>query len=66
MQNGINVSGMPAFGPRHTDEEIWAIAAFVKQLPAMTSEDYQALTGGAGPGGGSGGQEPSAPPGASE
>lgn len=46
---------MPAFGPRHTDEEIWAITAFVKQLPVMTSEEYQALTGGAGHGGGAAG-----------
>ena len=48
VRHGIKMSGMPAFGPRHTDEEIWAIAAFVKQLPGMTSEEYQALTGGAG------------------
>lgn len=44
VKNGIKMTGMPAFGPEHDDAAIWGIAAFVKQLPAMTPEDYAAAT----------------------
>ena len=33
---------MPAFGKTHSDEKIWAIVAFMKKLPTMTKEQYQA------------------------
>lgn len=42
-KNGIKMTGMPAFGPTHTDEEIWAIVAFMKQLPNLDSAGYAAL-----------------------
>jgi mono/diheme cytochrome c family protein len=42
VRHGVRMSGMPAFGPTHGDEEIWGIAAFVKELPAMTPERYAA------------------------
>ncbi len=42
-KNGIKWTGMPAFGPSHSDQEIWAIVAFLKQLPDLTPEDYKAL-----------------------
>ncbi|WP_375263452.1 c-type cytochrome [Palleronia sp.] len=45
-ENGIKMSGMPAFGPQRGPEEIAAIAAFVSQLPGLSAEDYAALTGG--------------------
>ena len=44
VQNGIKMAGMPAYGPTHTDEELWEIVAFVKQLPEMTPERYATLT----------------------
>ena len=44
-ENGIKMSGMPAFGTHHEPEEIAAIAAFVSQLPGLSPENYQALTG---------------------
>lgn len=40
VENGVKMSGMPAFGPSHEAEFIWGIAAFVKELPAMTPETY--------------------------
>ena len=43
VKYGVKMSGMPAFGPTHDDEALWSIVAFVKQLPAMTPEDYAAL-----------------------
>ncbi|HEX9671494.1 MAG TPA: cytochrome c [Thermoanaerobaculia bacterium] len=42
VKNGIKMTGMPAFGPTHTDEELWAIVAFVETLPEMSGEEYAA------------------------
>jgi mono/diheme cytochrome c family protein len=41
-KHGIKLAGMPAFGRTHSDEEIWAIVAFVDRLPEMDPETYQA------------------------
>jgi mono/diheme cytochrome c family protein len=43
IEHGIKMTGMPALGPTHEDDDIWAIAAFVRQLPSMTPDEYQAL-----------------------
>jgi mono/diheme cytochrome c family protein len=42
-KHGIKFAGMPAFGPTHSDQEIWAIAEFVTRLPEMTPAQYQQL-----------------------
>lgn len=42
LQHGIKMSGMPAFGPSHADQELWELARFVKELPGMTAADYAA------------------------
>ncbi len=42
-KNGIKMSGMPAWGPTHSDDEIWAIVAFLEKLPTLTPADYQTL-----------------------
>jgi mono/diheme cytochrome c family protein len=44
-QNGIRMTGMPAFGPTHSDEEIWKIVAFLRRLPELSDEDQKALKG---------------------
>jgi len=44
VKHGIKMTGMPALGPTHADQDLWAIAAFVRQLPTMTSEEYQAMS----------------------
>ena len=41
-ENGIKMTGMPAFGSYHGPEEIAAIAAFVSQLPGLSPEGYAA------------------------
>jgi mono/diheme cytochrome c family protein len=41
VKHGIKMTGMPAFGPTHEDQTLWNIAAFVKELPAMTPERYE-------------------------
>jgi mono/diheme cytochrome c family protein len=51
-KNGIKMTGMPAFGPTHSENDLWAITAFVKQLPTMTPEQYQAMGKAAGLAGG--------------
>ena len=39
IKNGIKMTGMPAFGPGHTDEELWAMVAFVRRLPDLKPQD---------------------------
>lgn len=39
-KHGIKLAGMPAFGPTHSDEEIWGIVAFLEELEGMTGEEY--------------------------
>jgi mono/diheme cytochrome c family protein len=40
LKNGIKMTGMPAFGPTHDDERIWAIVAFLTKLSDLTPERY--------------------------
>lgn len=44
LAHGIKMAGMPAYGPTHSEEELWEIVAFVEGLPEMTPERYEALT----------------------
>lgn len=44
IKHGIKASGMPAWGPTHSDERIWAMVAFLEQLPTLTQAQYQILT----------------------
>jgi mono/diheme cytochrome c family protein len=42
IKNGIKMTSMPAYGPTHNDQEIWAIAAFLSnKLGKMTAEEYK-------------------------
>lgn len=43
VKNGIKMTGMPSFGVTHTDQEIWAIVAFLLKMPKMTPPEYQAF-----------------------
>ena len=45
IKNGINMTGMPSFGPIGVpDQEIWSIAAFLKKLPTVSDQDYKTWT----------------------
>ncbi|WP_341503805.1 cytochrome c [Gallaecimonas sp. GXIMD4217] len=44
IKHGIKASGMPAWGPRHDDERIWNMVAFLSRLPELTPEQYRALS----------------------
>ena len=43
IKNGIKMTGMPAFGPTHTDEEIWNLVAFLRGLKTMQPTEYKDL-----------------------
>ena len=43
VKNGIKMTGMPAWEFRLPDEDIWALVAFLKQLPLLSPAAYQAL-----------------------
>jgi mono/diheme cytochrome c family protein len=47
IKNGIRMTGMPAFGGNHNDEEIRHIVAFVRHTPQLTDAERQALKSGA-------------------
>ena len=42
IKNGIKMTAMPAYGLNKTDDDLWKITAFVRLLPKMTAEQYQA------------------------
>jgi mono/diheme cytochrome c family protein len=42
-KNGIKMTGMPAYDPTHSDEELWAIVAFLRVLPKLSGQDYKML-----------------------
>ena len=49
IKNGVKMTGMPAWGPTHSDQKIWAIVAFLEKLPHMTAEQYKEMNKIAGP-----------------
>lgn len=44
IKHGVKMTAMPAWGPTHSDREIWNIVAFLQKLPVMPSAQYRALT----------------------
>ena len=44
IKHGIKMSAMPAWGGTHDDETIWAIVAFLQQLPTLDAKQYASLT----------------------
>lgn len=45
IRHGIKMTGMPAFGPTHRDEDVWGLVAFVKGLPDLSPVEYRRLAG---------------------
>jgi mono/diheme cytochrome c family protein len=43
VKYGIKMTGMPAWAFIFDEEDLWAIVAFVKQLPRLSPREYQAL-----------------------
>jgi mono/diheme cytochrome c family protein len=47
-KHGLKMTGMPAIGETHDDEDIWGIIAFVRGLPRMSPNAYTELINAAG------------------
>ncbi len=45
IANGLKMTGMPAWGDFHTDEQLWEMVAFINQINGMSESEYQALVG---------------------
>jgi mono/diheme cytochrome c family protein len=43
IQNGLRMTGMPAFGPTHNSEKIWNLLAFIRELPKLSPQQYKAM-----------------------
>jgi mono/diheme cytochrome c family protein len=43
IKNGVKMTGMPAFGSTHSDEQIWNIVGFVRRLPQISPNDFRAM-----------------------
>ena len=44
IENGIRLSGMPAWGGTgHTDEDSWKLVRFIRHLPQMTQEEEKEM-----------------------
>jgi mono/diheme cytochrome c family protein len=46
IKHGIKMTGMPAFGPTRTDDQIWALVAFLNVLPGITPEAFATAVAG--------------------
>lgn len=41
-RHGIRMSGMPAWGMRLSEEDLWAVVGFIARMPALSPADYGA------------------------
>lgn len=43
VENGLRMTGMPAFGVALSEEEMWAVTAVVERLRELSAEEYAAM-----------------------
>jgi mono/diheme cytochrome c family protein len=43
VKHGLKMTGMPAFGPTHSDKELAAVTRFLSRLPKMSPMQYKKL-----------------------
>ena len=43
IKHGVRMTGMPAWGPSHSDDKIWAMVAFLKALPDISPAQYKSM-----------------------
>ncbi len=48
IKNGLKMTGMPAWSPSHTDEQIWEMVAYLQIAKTLSAKDYQELSGASG------------------
>ena len=45
IDNGVRLSGMPAFSEAHTDAQTWRLVLFIRHLPQITPEELIQMKG---------------------
>jgi mono/diheme cytochrome c family protein len=45
IKYGLKMTAMPGFGPTHSDDQVWALAAFLNILPGITAADFAKALG---------------------
>ena len=43
LDNGIKMTGMPAFGPTHSEDELRGIIVFLRDVPNLSAKKYHAM-----------------------
>ena len=43
MKHGLKMTGMPAWGLTHDDDMLWDVVAFLRKIPELSADQYQAL-----------------------
>ena len=43
VKHGLKYTGMPGWPVQDRDDEVWAVVAFLRQMPDMTQQTYRAL-----------------------
>jgi cytochrome c553 len=43
VKNGLKYTGMPAWAAQQRDDEVWALVAFLRRLPALDADAYREL-----------------------
>ena len=43
VKHGIKATGMPAWGVTHSDKLLWDMVAFVRKLPELSADEYEAI-----------------------
>jgi mono/diheme cytochrome c family protein len=46
VKNGIKFTAMPAWGPSHSDPQLWTIVAFLQRVHTMSPAEYKSLVQG--------------------
>jgi cytochrome c553 len=46
VKHGIKFTGMPAWPAQTRDDEVWAVVAFLREMPTLESAEYRRLTAG--------------------
>ena len=49
VKHGVKFTGMPGWPAQQRDDEVWAVVAFLQQLPTLDAAAYQKLAGGSPP-----------------
>ncbi|GAA4133593.1 c-type cytochrome [Aminobacter aganoensis] len=44
VKYGVRFTGMPAWPTQARDDEVWAMVAFLRELPGMSAQSYRALS----------------------